>query len=284
MLKIKVIGGKVALRNEAECDKSAKENLALGNVLVGNDDDARALLLIGGYAEIEPKTALHCTLINGVNATVAVDGLPLPHNSVFFVPAESVLTIDSKGQNAYLVVAGGLQRDANVDNADNILFVGKHQNRRCEVGDYIARGAFRRRTPKQHLHVLRTEGDNLGDWGSAIALEATEPETGTVVVGGGERFHVAEVDWPLLGLLRNHQRVNLKYVSAEEDRQLAAHRRQSLRRPGVVVNSAKSRTILTVDDEQHAVNFSPLLAKQTYGQSQVSLKDKQSTIHAEQLA
>lgn len=296
MIKLKVRAGQVALCDESTCIKSFKENLALGNALVGNGDAARALRLTNGYAELTADEALFGALINGASASIEVDGLPLPHHTVFLVPAGSTLTLNSSAGSAYLIVAGGLQFDTGADgtadsevaeNAEKTLrrgasaelFLGTHQNRRCEVGDYIARGAFRRRTPKQLLHVLRTEGDNLGDWGGAIALEACDSADGVVMVGGGEQLHVAEVDWPMLGLLRKHQRVHLRHISAEEDRQLAAKRRQALSQPGVAISKAQSKTNLLVDDEQHTLNFSPLLTNQTYGQSQIQIKAKQTTIH-----
>lgn len=289
MLTLQSADARVELATLESCPKAARECLTLGNLLVGNADQAAALRIEGGSAEIALQgAALHAAVIGvGASATVELNGMPLPEATLFWAMDGATLVVNSGGDAAtaderaagclaaYLFVAGGLRAEG--AQADAFL-TDKRQTERREVGSYLARGLAR--VANESAPELRVIADAAPDW--TATLEGIDCERGELSAGGSV-YPVAAPDLPLLNRLKIGTRLKLRAVSADEHRRLAAERRRFLRQAGAVVAPPRSYGALAVDGAERRFEYTPLRMEQEFGQARVKSRDADAVIHIERV-
>ncbi|MBP2364363.1 biotin-dependent carboxyltransferase family protein [Pseudonocardia parietis] len=97
----------------------------LGNRLVGNDDGAAGLELLGGGLRARARGG--CVVaVTGAPAPVAVDGRPAASHAALYVPDGATLQIGTPvgGLRVYLAVAGGLAVEAALGSRSTDLLSG----------------------------------------------------------------------------------------------------------------------------------------------------------------
>jgi KipI family sensor histidine kinase inhibitor len=159
-----------------------RQALALGNILVGNDE-AAAALEVALSGPLLAFTADTLVAITGMDMGLQVDGCDVPAWTAILVRAGSILSMDGfagAGCRSWLCVAGGIDVPEVMGSRSTLLrsALGGFDGRALRTGDRLS------------LHCLTSEARRLGGFSCPVGLRPSYVVDATVPVLPGPQADV----------------------------------------------------------------------------------------------